>query len=117
MVVIRALYGLKSSGSTWRAMISETLLDLGYKRSISDMDIWKKPDTKPQTGKFYFDCVLVYVDDFLRIYHDTEVLMKYLKGIYRLKDGSLGFPTRYLDSNVEKLQLEGGSVAWSTTRK
>ena len=36
--VIRALYGLKSSGTVWRAMMSETLLDLDYKiihRAIS----------------------------------------------------------------------------------
>ena len=43
--------------------------------------------------------------------------MKELKGLYRLKDDSLGPPSRYLGANVEKVQLEDGSVAWSTTSK
>mmetsp|Transcript_15996 Transcript_15996/g.23839 ORF Transcript_15996/g.23839 Transcript_15996/m.23839 type:complete len:1130 (+) Transcript_15996:7540-10929(+) len=115
MVVIRALYGLKSSGAAWRAMLAETLLDLGYKPSRADMDVWMKPETNPKTGEEYYAYVLVYVDDLLHIHHDPEAFMKELKGVYRLKDDSLGPPTRYLGANVEKVQLEDGSVAWSTT--
>ena len=41
--------------------------------------------------------------------------MKELKGVYRLKYGSLGPSTQYLGANVEKVKLEDGSIAWSTT--
>ena len=37
--------------------------------------------------------------------------------MYRLKDDSLGPPILYLGANVENVQLEDGSVAWSTTSK
>ena len=51
MIVIMDLYGLKSSRSAWTSMIVETLLYLGYKPSIADMDVWTNPKTNPQTGK------------------------------------------------------------------
>ena len=59
----------------------------------------------------------MYVDDLLHIHQDLEAFMKELKGVYRLKDDSLGPLNRYLGANVEKVQLEDGSVAWSTTSK
>lgn len=110
MIVIRDLYGLKSIGAAWRAMISETILDLGYKPSIEDMDIWMKPDTKPQSGKYYYAYVFVYADNLLYINNDPEIFIRYLKCLYRLTGDSLGSQTLYLGANVEKLQLEGYSI-------
>ena len=42
MVIIigRALYGLKSSGDTWRGEIEDTLMLLGYKSSEADAEVW-----------------------------------------------------------------------------
>ena len=51
MIVIGAMYGLKLSRSAWIAILDETFLDLGYKPSRSDMDVWMKLETNPQTGK------------------------------------------------------------------
>jgi hypothetical protein len=39
-VIVRALYGLKSSGAAWRAMFAGTLQDLQYKSSLADPDVW-----------------------------------------------------------------------------
>ena len=47
MVVVRALYGLKSSGSSWRQMLAQTVRDLGYISSKADPDVWLKAETKP----------------------------------------------------------------------
>ena len=43
--------------------------------------------------------------------------MKELKGVYRLKYDVLGPPTKYLGTNAEKVQLDDGSIFWSTTSK
>ena len=51
MIVIMAMYVLKSSVSACIAMLDETLLDVGYKPSREDMDIWMDPKTNPQNGK------------------------------------------------------------------
>ena len=106
MIVFRALYGLKSRGAAWRAMLAETLTDLGYKQSRADMDVWMKPETNPVTKQEYYAYILVYVDDLLHLHHNPEAFMKELQGVYRLKDDSLGPPSRYLGANVEKVQLD-----------
>ena len=112
MIVIRDLYGLKSIGAARRAMISETLIDLGYKPSRADMGVCMNPKNESQTVKEYYSYVLVYVYNLLHIQHDPEIFMKELKGVYRLKYGSLGPLTQYLGANVENVQLEYGYTAW-----
>ena len=39
MIVVRALYGLKSSGAAFRALLAETLHDLGYVSPKADPDV------------------------------------------------------------------------------
>ena len=41
--------------------------------------------------------------------------MNRLAEVYRLKDGSVGEPDRYLGASFEKVQLDDSSVAWSMT--
>ena len=53
MILARALYGLKSSGATWRAKIAETLMLLGYKSSEEDADVWMKHDFNPNGDPYY----------------------------------------------------------------
>ena len=48
MLVVRALYSLKSSGAAWRQMLAETLRDLGYVSSKADPDVWLKVGGPPQ---------------------------------------------------------------------
>ena len=40
MVVVRALYGLKSSGASWRAMFAETLYGIGILTTQADPDVF-----------------------------------------------------------------------------
>ena len=112
MVIKKALYGLKSSGASWRAMLAELLVSLKYISSKADPDVWMRRQTKPN-GDQYYEMVLVYVDDILHISHDTEPTMKELGKLYRLKPESMGEPTRYLGANIAKYQVDDGSEKWS----
>ena len=47
ILVVRELYGLKSSGADWRQMLSQTLRDIGYVSSKADPDVCLKAETKP----------------------------------------------------------------------
>ena len=47
MIIERAIYELKSSGSAWGGKLAETLVSLGYKSSKIDADVWMKWDFKP----------------------------------------------------------------------
>ena len=109
--VTRALYGLKSSGASWRAMFATTLTDLGYESSKADPDVWMKAKTKPN-GDEYYSYVLVYVDDVLHLDFEPQLFMKQLEEQYRLKDGA-EVPKRYLGANIDKVQLQDGTIAWS----
>ena len=42
MLVVRSLYCLKSSITSWRQMLDQTLRDLGYVSSKADPDVWLK---------------------------------------------------------------------------
>ena len=76
MIIIRYMYSLNSSGSAWRAILVETLIDQGYKPSITDMVVWMKPETNRQNYKEYYTDVLLYVDYLLYIYYDPKLFMK-----------------------------------------
>ena len=46
MLVVRALYELKTSGAAFTAFLEEALYNLGYKSSVADPDVWLRPDIK-----------------------------------------------------------------------
>ena len=66
VLIIRALYGLKSLGQAWRSHFAQTLERIGFKSSLADPDVWFKPSAKA-TGEKYYTYLLVYVDDLLYI--------------------------------------------------
>jgi hypothetical protein len=39
-VGVRALYGLKSAGASWHAMLAQELCDIGFVSTIADPDVW-----------------------------------------------------------------------------
>ena len=57
MLVVRELYGLKSSVAAFRALFYEQLRRLGYRPSISEPDVWMILSVKP-CGFRYYEYVL-----------------------------------------------------------
>ena len=70
LIVKRALYGLKSSGAAFRAHMAEINIDMGYKSSTADPDVWYRPAVKPN-GFEYYEYILAYVDDLIHKSHDV----------------------------------------------
>jgi hypothetical protein len=77
VIIIKALYGLKTSGAAWRAHFAETLHSLGFTSSLADPDVWYRPECKPDGFKYYA-YILVYVDDILVVCHNPGDIMKIL---------------------------------------
>ena len=69
-MIVKALYGLRSSGAAFRAFLAERLDEMGFKSSIADPDVWLRPETKAD-GEEYYKYILVYVDDLLAISVDA----------------------------------------------
>ena len=107
VIIVRALYGLKSSGAAWRAHLAGTLQSLGFTSSLADPDVWYRAATKPD-GFEYYEYLLVYVDDLLVLSHNPTVVMKALEDFYRLQspDGVL------VQANISKKLFEMWKKTW-----
>ena len=67
VVVVRVLYGLKSSALQFHNCLAKTLGNrLGYKSLLADPNLWYKPMTAA-SGFEYYAYILVYMDDLLLI--------------------------------------------------
>eukprot|EP00978_Attheya_sp_CCMP212_P018938 scaffold52381_cov39-Attheya_sp.AAC.1 len=81
IVLVRALYGLKTSGAAWRAHISGNMRELGFEPSDADPDVWMRAATKLDGSKYY-EYVLIYIDDILALGEHPEKVMISLSEIY-----------------------------------
>jgi hypothetical protein len=103
-IIVKAIYGLKTSAFAWRSHLAETLRDLGYTSCFADNDVWMRPNQKPNGFKYY-EYVLIYTDDILSISHDPLDVLTKLDQHYILKKDSIGPPTQYLGTQVGNYQL------------
>jgi hypothetical protein len=112
--IVKALYGLKSSGAAWRSFLSECLHDsLHFKPCRADNDVWIRPAQKPD-GTRYYEMVLVYTDDILCVSMDPNSILCRLDQHFLLKEGSIGKPTRYLGSTIGQHTFPGDDKpCWS----
>jgi hypothetical protein len=86
MIVVRALYGLKSSGASWAFMLNDTLKSVGYFPSEADHIVWLKPGVRSDSFSYY-QMILVYVDDILHLSHQPEIVIDALHTSYELNVG------------------------------
>ena len=114
-IIVRALYGLASSGASFSRHIADCMHFLGYKPCRADPDLWMKPMVRPEDGFKYYAYVLLYVDDVLAIGHDAESLIKGLDKYFKMKPDSIGDPSIYLGSKLSQVVLDNGVRCWSSS--
>ena len=105
-IIAKALYGLKSSGTAFRAFLAETLDEIGFKSSEADPDVWMKPAVKPD-GEEYYEYILVYVDDILCISHKAKDTMLLIAKDFKFKKDEIRPPEIYLGARLERKILNG----------
>jgi len=81
MIIVRALYGLKTSGVAWRVTFAEKLTERGYKSTKANPDVWIQKSVKPN-GFQYHEILLVYVNGILCVSHQPEWTMEQIKELY-----------------------------------
>ena len=115
--LVRALYGLKSSGAAWRAMFSEFIINtMGFKSTRADADVYMRKNFR-NGGAPYYEYLLVYVDDVLVVSHAPDAVMKQIGSEFEIKNGEYGPPTSYLGAGISKVQLGNGEECWSMDSK
>ncbi len=115
--LVRALYGLKSAGASWRAMILMFITNtMNFTPTRADPDVYLQVAHKPD-GTPYYEYLLVYVDDILALSHDLTGIMKDIGKEFQIKDNKYGPPTIYLGAGISKFQLMDSSTCWSMDGK
>ena len=112
VVIVRALYGLKSSGARFREHLAQMLRDAGFTSSKADPDVWLREAVKSDGTKIY-EYVLCYVDDCIFQGLDPKAFMEHLGRSYTLKEGSVKEPDAYLGADIRRMVLLNGDVAWA----
>jgi hypothetical protein len=114
-LIRKALYGLKSSGFSWRTIMSQTIGNIGYRTTIADPDVYIREATK-RNGDKYYEYLLVYVDDILCISEDPKATMDVIGKVYDLGT-SINEPERYLGANILRWQCPDGRWVWAMDSK
>ena len=112
MLVVRALYGLKSSGAAFRSFLAETLCDLNFVPSGADPDVWMCPAVKPDGFK-YWEYILCYVYDVLAISHQSKHVLKGIQKKFKIKNDKIEVPEMYLGASLSKMDNENGDECWA----
>jgi len=106
-IIVRALYGLKSSGAAFHAHLADCMRHLGYKACLADPDLWIKAEIDPD-GFEYYSYILVYVDDVLVIHHDAMKTLMRIDKYFKFKPTSIGDPDIYLGAKLKKATCSNG---------
>ena len=106
MLICNALYGLRSSGTTFCAHLAETLYDIGFVPTRADPDVWRRPAVKEDSFEYY-EYVLCYVDDILAISHKARDMLKAIQTIFKLKDDRIEPPDMCLGATLSIMEDDG----------
>ena len=111
-VVIRALYGLKSAGASFRNHLAKCMRALHWAPCDADPDVWMRAAVRSD-GFQYWEYVLIYVDDLLVISENPKDILTKIDYYFPIKPDSIGPPTMYLGAKLSKYPLKNGVVAWA----
>lgn len=114
-IVKKALYGLKSAGAAFCALLAETLHDIRYTPTKADPDVWLRPAVKAD-GFEYYKMILCYVDDILSILAEPEKSLRRLQSTFKLKDDKIEVPEVYLGDTLGLMQVDD-TCCWKMSAK
>jgi hypothetical protein len=103
LIIVKALYGLRTSGARWHEFFADTLMDMGFYPCKADPDVWMK-----DSGTHY-EFVCVYVDDLACIMAYPHLFFQELRRRgYKLK--GVGEITYHLGGDF--FRDPDGTLAW-----
>ena len=107
LIVVKALYGLKSSGSRCHDFWAVEIHNQGWFPSKADPDVWMR-----DKGDHY-EYIAVWVDDLLYVGHDPESFFQLHKEKgYKLK--GVGAPTYHLGGYFARVEDPEPMLTWGS---
>jgi hypothetical protein len=110
-IIVRALYGLKSSGAAYQNHLASYLRELNFHSCLTGPDVWLRTATR-QDGEAYYEYLLIYVDDLLALSEQPKAILDDINSYFHLKPESVGTPDLYLGAKLSKTTMPNGVVAW-----
>jgi hypothetical protein len=107
-----ALYGLKSAGAAFQALLASFMRQMGYASCKADPDLWLKAVTRPKDNVHYYAYILCYDDNILCIHHDPMSVMNKINKYLPLKPSSVGDPDIYIGTKLKETKLTNGVMVW-----
>jgi hypothetical protein len=104
LIIVKALYGQRTSGASWHESFSDTLRDMGFKPCKADPDVWMR-----DLGT-HFEYVCVYVDDIMHMSKDPRAFFHDLEHKYGYHLKGVGKPTYHLGGDF--FRDADGTLAW-----
>ena len=104
LVIVKALYGLRSSGARYHEKFADTLRDMGFFPSKADPDVWMKDCHD------HYEYVCVYVDDLFHMSRNPSKFFDKLKQEYKYKLKGVGPPKYHLGGDF--FHDDDGTLAW-----
>ena len=95
LIIVRALYGLRTSGNRWGVQLAENMRDMGFTRSKADDSLWMR-----DRGDHY-EYVATYVDDLLVVSKEPNMILETIKQSYKYELKGVGMPEYYSGGNVD----------------
>ena len=117
-LVVRALYGLKSAGGAFWALMRSVLRQMSFVPSKADPDIWMRPGTK-EDGTEYYQYIVAYVDDMIAIAEHAKAVLRELEKHFKFKKDKIEPPTDFLGAEVKHrtVPCDDTTMAWSMEGK
>eukprot|EP00934_Nitzschia_sp_Nitz4_P009388 Nitzschia sp. Nitz4//scaffold547_size3361//334//3245//NITZ4_009269-RA/size3361-snap-gene-0.1-mRNA-1//-1//CDS//3329554282//9378//frame0 len=79
LIIIKALYGLKSSGLRWHERLADVLRDMGFVPTYGDNDVWIR------CRGDHYEYIAVYVDDLMIASRTPHEIIDALVNDYKFK--------------------------------
>ena len=111
-IIVRALYGLKSSGAAFPAHLVDSMRSMGYTPCRGDNGLWMKPDIDLVRDEYY-SYILCYVDDVLVVHPNAMTTLMKIDKYCKLKPSSIGDPDIYLGAKLKYPRAENGVWCWT----
>ena len=103
-VVVRALYGLRSSGSTFHNNLASCTEALNYLPCRADADVWMHKARKSD-GIEYYEYMLLYVYDCFAISETPKEAVLQLNKLFKMQPNSIAPTDIYLGGKVNNMHL------------
>ena len=108
-ILVRALYGFKSSGGAFIEFLAERLYDMGFKSSVADPGVWCR-EAKKNDCEEYDECILVYMDYLLAISLYSISIILEVAEKYKLRKDNIEPRKLFLGWSLSKKSLNGQEI-------